>query len=201
MGIQESDVTEDKKIDDEEIKFVSEKRPISQQVALISILSAIGIAGSWAMVGLPNIEIITLTVFISGYVFGWKVGLIVGGITEAIFSGFNPMGMAVLPVFISQILSIMLVGFIGGLLGSRSESTEINAWNIYQIVVIGASLTFFFDIFTTFTHALVFTEMGGFIATFIFGIPFTIIHVASNSILFGTVPLPTTNKLRQFQFM
>ena len=181
----------------EEIEF-QPKGSISFKIALISIMAAIGIGGSYALVGLPNIEILSLIIFVTGYLYGWKVGSIVGAVSEAIFAGFNPYGVAPIITYATLIISFTLIGFIGGILGRNNEEIKINSWNMYKFAIIGGILTLFFDLITALSWIIV-APGASFYLTLIMQIPFTVVHVVSNLLLFGLVGIPVISRVQMFE--
>ena len=84
------------------------------EIALIGILSALAVAGGYLFIAIPNVEIFTYTIFLSGLLLGQRNGMLVGVIASSIFSTFNPYGISPLPLFIAQALSRALVGYLGG---------------------------------------------------------------------------------------
>jgi len=181
----------------DEIEFTPEEN-ISFRIALISIMVAIGIGGSYALVALPNIEILSLIIFITGYLYGWKVGTVVGAVSEAIFAGFNPMGVAPLVTYGTLIAAFTLIGFIGGLLGRNNKELKINSWNMYKFAIIGGILTLIFDLTTALSWIVVVPGVSIYL-TLIMQVPFTIIHVVSNIFLFGLVGIPVISRVKMFE--
>ena len=180
-----------------EIEF-NNKNYLSFQIALISIMVAIGVGGSYLLIGIPNVEILTFIVFLSGFLYGCKVGTIVGAISEAIFGGFNPNGVAILPFYVILIAAFALIGLFGGLIGNKSQDLQMSGWNVYKFAIIGAVMTLFFDIFTVLGWVWV-TPGAGFYITLILQVPFTIIHVVANTLLFGLVAVPVVIRVRDFE--
>ena len=64
---------------------------------------------------IPNLEFISVTVFLSGLTLGGYVGAIVGGTSMLVYSGLNPLGSGLihLPLLISQILAMSTIGILG----------------------------------------------------------------------------------------
>ena len=85
-----------------------------------AIFCALAIGMGFSLMLVPNIELITVIVFISGLMLGWKWGALVGGTAIFIYSGLNPMGsgLSFPPLFFMQILGMAITGFTGGLFRS-----------------------------------------------------------------------------------
>lgn len=92
----------------------------SRSVATLGMLTALVAALGFLLSGIPNIELMTLSTFVSGALLGAARGALVGAGAMAIFSGFNPYGMAPPPVYAMQIAGYAAIGAAGGLLGGRA---------------------------------------------------------------------------------
>lgn len=82
----------------------------SKQVALISTLSAIAGLGRIPFAGIPSVQPTTFVVIISGYVFGWKTGFMIGGLAAGVSNFFLGHG----PWTIWQMASWGLIGVAAG---------------------------------------------------------------------------------------
>jgi len=71
----------------------------------------------FSLMFIPNIELITVMVFLSGIYLGIGWGALVGFTAMAIYSGLNPMGsgLSFPPLFLMQITGMAFAGIIGGL--------------------------------------------------------------------------------------
>jgi hypothetical protein len=147
---------------------------------------ALGVALGYAFIAVPNVELITACIFISGYILGIKEGFAVGLVTEAIYSGLNPYGMAAPPIFIAQILSMAVIGTMGGIIGNHHPKKRL-AFHII-LGLTGFMGTLIFDTLTTLSYTL-FIELSRetLIGSFIYGLGFYITHLLSNTIIFLTV--------------
>jgi len=81
-----------------------------------AIFAALAIGVGFSLLLIPNIELITVTIFISGLTLGSAWGMLIGGTAEIIFSSLNPLGsgLSFPPLFFSQVLSMIIIGAIGG---------------------------------------------------------------------------------------
>jgi len=157
----------------------------------MSLFIAMGVTFGFSLVHIPNIELMTVTIFISGYLLGTKEGLLIGILAEGLFSLLNPLGMAAPPLFMAQTISMGLTGICGGLFHKISPAIT-NTWQHYiSFGSIGAFLTLLFAGFTNFGYTLTIGfSWGKFLAGFIAGFPFIIIHILSNTAIF-TLLLPS----------
>jgi len=159
------------------------------KIAIISTFAALAVVFGYMLAFIPNIEIFTLTVFLSGFILGKKEGLIVGLLSSMIFTFFNPLGISPLPLFLYQIAHYSLTGFLGGFLRQYFNKREYfkpkDDLYIFPILAIlgltGALITFFYDILSTFFGAMLFSQSYEyFLTTYLSGIIFTTIHLIGN---------------------
>ena len=147
---------------------------------------AAGLTGVYAET-IPNFELLTLIVFCSGVLLGVRDGMLVGAITELIYSVLNPYGAVHPLVTVSQVLGMMAAGLAGGLsarLGVASLPTPVR---IATLVAIAAVVTIFFDLITNLATAVLF---GQIVPTLIGGVPFALWHLFWNIVLFAVLGTP-----------
>ena len=131
----------------------------------------------------PNVEFTSLICFLTGFLFGALFGALLGALTMFINGFLSPWGFAgiIMPF---QMLGMALMGFAGGvyhrLLGndfSISKSLD------FESACFAAFLTLIYDVITNAGYAVLFNlEI---VVVLIAGVWFSIIHVVSNTILFG----------------
>ena len=143
----------------------------------------------YAFLYVPNIEFIIFVAFLSGLILGWKRGIFVALCGELVFSVANPMGsgLSYPPLLIAQLLGFLLISTSGYLL--RKPIRLIRNERKILIAFFGTAgfiLTFIYDSIT----ALAFPLASGFSGTqiwavFIAGIPFYLVHITSNTLIFS----------------
>lgn len=84
---------------------------------LSSLFTALVFVTGQALAGIPNVELLTFLVFVSGFLLGPALGAVVGAAGMGAHSLFNILGAAPLPVWAAQCASYALVGAAGGWLG------------------------------------------------------------------------------------
>ncbi|MFW9936915.1 MAG: hypothetical protein ACFFD5_04660 [Candidatus Thorarchaeota archaeon] len=165
----------------------------SYRIALISIFSALAVVLGYMLAYIPNIEMFTLTIFLSGFILGKKEGIIVGLLSSSIFTFFNPLGASPAPLFIYQIIHYSLTGLAGNI--TRNFLIKKNYFGakedlyVFPIFLIfgftGAVITFIYDVISTVISAfLVSITFKYFIVTYMTGIIFTTIHLIGNVLSF-----------------
>ena len=154
-----------------------------------AIFSSTAIGLGFVFMFIPNLEFISVTVFLSGLTLGGYIGAIVGGTSMLIYSGLNPLGSGLihLPLFISQIVAMSIIGTLGGF-------GKIILFNLTRkaLVPISGMFGFFcalwYDGITTLSYPI----SAGFsfdeaLAYSISGILFTLMHLFSNTLIFTVV--------------
>lgn len=169
---------------------------------------ALAVGMGYALAQFPNVELVTAIVFLSGYFGGWKMGGSVGAIAMFIYSTFNPYGMAIPPVLAMQICGMAISGIAGGVFGSVSHPTA--GWRLIATLAgFGFFLTTLYDFLTTLggiiiiqlsSQSLVETAHA-FAAAVVFGIGFYIMHIVSNTIIFGAFVPIVLRKLAGNRFL
>ena len=165
----------------------------SFRIALLSTFTALSVVLGYMLIFLPNIELFTLMIFLSGFILGKRDGAAVGLMSSFIFVFFNPYGVSPLPLFAYQLAHYSLVGILGGLTHSyfRNKAYFKPEEDLYVFrvillfAIIGAVITIVYDILSTLIGAIsIFGTLETFWATYIFGLPFTTIHLIGNTLGF-----------------
>ena len=88
----------------------------TSETATTAIFVALAAALGFLLLSVPNVELVTFTVFASGVALGRWRGALVGALAMAIYSGANPFGsgLGVPTMFAAQIAGSALAGFAGG---------------------------------------------------------------------------------------
>ncbi|KPL01123.1 MAG: hypothetical protein AMJ91_01580 [candidate division Zixibacteria bacterium SM23_73_3] len=160
----------------------------AQKLALIGVLIALAIALKLPILTVPNVEFFTFIVFSSGYLLGTTGGVVVGIISISIYTSIiTPYGLPPLPIALAQIFCMGLIGFAGGL-AFRLNAIALDQNSSFRpylsILILGISglvLTIIYDLFTNLATAFV---VGQFLPVMIAAIPFALIHILSNVIIF-----------------
>ena len=168
------------------------------RVALIAILAAMAIGGNYALSAIPNVELSSVMVFLSGFLFGPFIGALVAFIAMLIYQLWNPWGAFIPPIGLSVIGATIFIGILGGILGKAIQRLEYSdtRWFLFP-AIFGLLLTLLFDILTTFAYSITFGI--SFSVAFITGLPFMAIHMVSNALLFGLLTQPVTRAVHQLQ--
>jgi len=175
----------------------------TRELGFVGVMTGLCVASNYAMLGLPNVKFMDLFVFVSGYVMGPFVGVLVGCLTWLVYGTLNPYGFS-LPILFATIAGESLYGLFGGLAAkfrlidpcNRSFSSREFWVSNMKFAFLGFVLTFIYDLFTNVVSALV-IELP-IIPVIIVGIPFALAHETSNLFFFFFGASVTINALRVF---
>ncbi len=163
------------------------------RISLIATFTALAIVLGYSLAYIPNIEVFTLMIFLSGFIMGKKEGAIIGLLSASIFTFFNPLGPSPPPLFIYQLIHYSTTGLLGGLtkdfLRNKEYFKPTEDLYIFRIMLLfgflGAVITFVFDILSTlFGGFTVSITIDYFIALYLLGIVFTTVHLIGNILVF-----------------
>ncbi len=149
----------------------------------ISLILGVG----YALAYVPNVELVTALIFMSGVLMGSRQGLIIGVIGEFLFSALNPIGSGLIfpPTMIAQIIAMAVIGTVGGILHNYILKWRPSATNCLLVFGLGFGLTLFYDILVS----LAFPLSAGFnvkemIGVVMAGLGFSLIHILVNALIF-----------------
>ena len=82
----------------------------------VALLAALTVALGFLLTPVPNIELVTFSLFLSGYLLGLGSGLLTALVALLIFYGFNPYGSSIgfPPLFAAQIVAGLVIASLGG---------------------------------------------------------------------------------------
>ncbi len=162
----------------------------TEELSFIGVMTSLSVATNYLMLSLTNVKLMDLFVFVSGYLRGPLVGVLVGCFTWLIYGTLNPYGFS-LPILIATMSGESIYGIIGGLSShfrifgdfGFSSSFKGDVWSLnFKFAILGFFCTFIYDLYTNIISGLV--SGLPIVAALILGIPFSLIHEVSNLILF-----------------
>jgi len=181
--------------------FILFPRLTVRDISLITIVTALCVGGSYALIGLPNIKVMDLVVFVIGFVYGAPIGVATGVLSWVVYGTINPFGFN-LPVWLSTMAGEAIFGVAGGILGRINYKTREKGFNAFkfslEMGLWGLTLTIAYDLFTNVIFAFAFkVPLVAAIVTGWFIPPwFGILHEASNLFLFFSAVYPLTEAIR-----
>lgn len=154
------------------------------KLARMALFTALAAALGFSLSGVPNVELVTATVFIAGAVLGPREGALVGAAAEALYTSFHPMGAPPPPLWIAQVLGMSLAGTAGGVW--RRYPARSFMRSRFGAAAAGLLCTITFDVLTTASFAFfLHFDLEQIIRSFIFGLWFTLLHAAANALIFA----------------
>ncbi|MDF1544495.1 MAG: ECF transporter S component [bacterium] len=150
--------------------------------ARIAVFAALIYVLSWVTSYIPNLNLVFFLVFSSGFLWGVRAGLMVGGTGMALWTFFNPYGPAPFPVMAAQIAGASLSGVAGHLFHSLNLHIGPRITQIIWLVLASVVCTAAFFLPVTLVDAWLFQP---FWPRFIAGISWSLISFVSNAIIFS----------------
>jgi hypothetical protein len=171
----------------------------ARSVASLGIFTALVAALGFALAGVPNIEMMTLAAFVSGALLGPVRGASVGAGGMAVYSAFNPYGIAPPPVFLAQTVGLGIVGAAGGGIGSRHPPEARRRWPTALLFAggVGAGLTLLYDLLTNLGTAVAIGAVRDPWPVVAGGVAFGVWHIAWNAALFAVCAPPLLAALQR----
>ena len=152
-----------------------------------AIFAALAVGMGFSLMLVPNIELITVIVFLSGVTLGKGWGGLVGGTAIFIYSGMNPLGsgLSLPPLFFMQIFSMIITGLAGGIFRPLFFKKKFNLLSLVALSLLGFMLTLIYDVLTLISYPLS-AGLGftGALASLVQGLGFAVLHEVSNAVIF-----------------
>lgn len=174
----------------------------TRRVLLASLMVALAVSLGYAMAGVPNVELITTTVFVSGYLLGPRLGAAVGAAAMSLHSAFNPLGAALPPLFIAQVTAFAFTGWVGGVLGPGLAGSPHRRAGRLLAALAGLLLTALYHLLTSVGAFLAFAadrSPVAFVKYFVVGMPFMVLHLVFNTGIFLVVVVPVLRVLAVYR--
>lgn len=165
-------------------------------ISQAGIFTALAVSLGYLLFFIPNVELISATIFVSGWLFGTSVGVTVGGISFAIFSLFNPLGASLPPLFIAQVLGGIIIGAAGSFFKVMLSALPLS-FRVILLGIGGGILTMIYDVMTNIGGFIAFTTEKTFFAYLAAGIVFSLLHIISNILIFSVLLFPILNKVEK----
>ncbi len=158
-------------------------QPTLKAIVRASLFVALGVTLGFILANVPNVELISATVFLGGYFLGIRQGLLIGLVTEAVYSLLNPYGLAAPTLFLGQITAMAFTGGAGGLY--RRLRLDSHRLHLMTLGLTGGILTLDFAFLTTVGYLVAIGLNGrGALASIFAGLGFYLTHILSNILIF-----------------
>jgi len=151
-----------------------------QRIVLEAALAALAVVSSLVLAVIPNVELFTFVVFLSGVLLGPASGARVGLIAALAYGIVNPYGLPTIPLLAALVLARVLTGIVGGLM----RPALLRARVLRRLVLFAAAgllTTFVFDSLTNLSLVI---TIGQPRAVLVGALPFAVIHHLNNLVVF-----------------
>lgn len=170
----------------------------TRRALLATLLVAVAVSLGLSLSAVPNVELMSFAVFLSGFLLGGRLGAAVGAVSAALFSTFNPLGAALPPLVVAQALGQSVTGAAGGALGPALS--RIRSRPVACAIAGGAGLvlTLLYDVLTNIGAYVTIAgekSTGALVKFVAGGIVFLGVHIAWNTALFALALVPTLRAL------
>jgi hypothetical protein len=160
--------------------------PSTRHLSYAALMVAAGLTGVYAET-IPNFEVLTLVVFLSGVLLGAGWGATVGGVSMLAYSLLNPYGPVHPLVTVSQVAGTLVAGPAGAWFVKLGFEGRPAAVRVVVMVINAVLLTAWFDALTNLATGILFGQIR---MTMLGGIPFALWHIATNVALFAALGTP-----------
>ena len=167
----------------------------SRRLSYAALMMAAGLTGAYAE-PIPNFEVLTLVLFSTGVLLGARDGALVGALTELVYSLLNPYGAAHPLVLLSQVSAMALAGAAGGVAARLGLPLRPAALRAPVLALAAVGLTGFFDLLTNLATGVVYGQMR---VILLGGIPFSLVHIGTNALLFAVVGTPLVGVFEHYR--
>jgi len=147
-------------------------------------MAALALVGNYALVMVPNVELGSTILFATAFLFGLQMAVWCVFLVSIIFAFFNPWGPFIPAIWLAQVIGWLFMVAAGWMM-RRTGERQWTRTGIIELSLVGAIATLFFDLVTTMGYSWSFSIP--FAIALISLLPFTLIHVLSNAIIFPLV--------------
>jgi uncharacterized membrane protein len=151
------------------------------KITRVAIFAALVFIFSYFSAFLYNVNPAFFIVFTAGYLWGLSSGAAVGLIGFFLWSSFNPMGPAPLPILISQMIGILPSAVIGSLMRRFLNLDKWNLASAISLIFAGLLTGLLYHIPVDIVDAFLYQP---FWPRLIGGLVFSLITILSNCIIF-----------------
>lgn len=169
-----------------------------KDVSIISVLTAACVAGNYVLIGLPNIKVMDVIAFSSGFVFGPYIGALIGALAWAVYGVINPFGFS-LPILLATMTGEAMFGAVGGLVGKTQPNMNNMLRFSVEMGLWGFILSVSYDLLTNVVFALTFgvSILQAIVTGWLMPPWFGFLHEASNTLLFLSAVHPTVKAIER----
>ncbi|MFW9833013.1 MAG: ECF transporter S component [Candidatus Thorarchaeota archaeon] len=157
----------------------------SRWVSITAIMTALALVGNYALVAIPNLELGSTVLFVTAYIFGAHMAIWSTLIMSVLFGVINPWGGFIPQIWVSQVIGWFYIVAIGAIMGKRGANGKRLNPSIWELAFTGAFITFIFEQITNLGYSVTFGVP--FFLAVTAAVPFSLVHIVSNAIIFSQV--------------
>lgn len=173
------------------------RKPKTREIVTLAVMTALAVVGRLAFFMTPQVKPCAAIIIITGVMLGKQSGFLCGALTAFVSGFFFGQG----PWTPWQMIAFGIIGFLSGVLFSKKNIKY--AYNKWIISIYGFLATFviyglILDTATVFMYTDT-PKTETFVATYLSGIGFNLIHAASTFVVLFLISNATIKKLERLK--
>lgn len=161
-------------------------------------MTALALVGNYALVAIPNLELGSTVLFVTAFIFGPHMAIWSTLIMSLLFGIINPWGGFIPQIWLSQVIGWFYIITIGSIMGRKGKDGKRLEPRKWELGITGAVVTFIFEQVTNLGYSVTFGVP--FLLAVTAAVPFTVIHILSNAVIFAqVVPMLDRTLTRQLK--
>ena len=173
------------------------RKPKTREIVTLAVMTALAVVGRLAFFMTPQVKPCAAIIIITGVMLGRQSGFLCGALTAFVSGFFFGQG----PWTPWQMIAFGIIGFLSGVLFSKKNiKYAYNKWiiSIYGFLATFVIYGFILDTATVFMYTDT-PKTETFVATYLSGIGFNLIHAASTFVVLFLITNATIKKLERLK--
>ena len=173
------------------------RKPKTREIVTLAVMTALAVVGRLAFFMTPQVKPCAAIIIITGVMLGRQSGFLCGALTAFVSGFFFGQG----PWTPWQMIAFGIIGFLSGVLFSKKNiKYAYNKWiiSIYGFLATFVIYGFILDTATVFMYTDT-PKTETFVATYLSGIWFNLIHAASTFVVLFLISNATIKKLERLK--
>lgn len=173
------------------------RKPKTREIVTLAVMTALAVVGRLAFFMTPQVKPCAAIIIITGVMLGRQSGFLCGALTAFVSGFFFGQG----PWTPWQMIAFGIIGFLSGVLFSKKNiKYAYNKWiiSIYGFLATFVIYGFILDTATVFMYTDT-PKTETFVATYLSGIGFNLIHAVSTFVVLFLISNATIKKLERLK--
>lgn len=173
------------------------RKPKTREIVTLAVMTALAVVGRLAFFMTPQVKPCAAIIIITGVMLGRQSGFLCGALTAFVSGFFFGQG----PWTPWQMIAFGIIGFLSGVLFSKKNiKYAYNKWiiSIYGFLATFVIYGFILDTATVFMYTDT-PKTETFVATYLSGIGFNLIHAVSTYVVLFLISNATIKKLERLK--